>query len=80
MAPSTYCLGVDIGGTFTDLLLLCESTGEIWRAKVPSTPDDQSLAVISGKDQILKNIPNGTEVVLHAVNHGTTVATNTVLE
>ncbi|KAI4175661.1 MAG: hypothetical protein LQ343_001532 [Gyalolechia ehrenbergii] len=71
MAPSTYCLGVDIGGTFTDLLLLCESTGEIWRAKVPSTPDDQSLAVISGKDQILKNIPNGTEVVLHAVNHDT---------
>ncbi|KAL8940203.1 MAG: hypothetical protein Q9211_002390 [Gyalolechia sp. 1 TL-2023] len=80
MAPNTYRLGVDVGGTFTDLLLLCENTGETWRAKVPSTPDDQSLAVISGKDQILRNIPGGAETILHVVNHGTTVATNTVLE
>lgn len=80
MHSPLYRLGVDVGGTFTDLLLLREDTGETWRAKVPSTPEDQSLAVISGKDQILKNIPKGVDIVLHVVNHGTTVATNAILE
>ncbi|KAL8711414.1 MAG: hypothetical protein Q9225_007115 [Loekoesia sp. 1 TL-2023] len=80
MEPATYRLGVDVGGTFTDLLLISEDTGDSWRAKVPSTPEDQSLAVISGKDQILENIKDGADVVLHVVNHGTTVATNTILE
>ena len=80
MASPSYRLGVDVGGTFTDLLLLCEDTGETWRAKVHSTPEDQSLAVIRGKDQILGKIPSGADIVLHVVNHGTTVATNTILE
>lgn len=80
MDPPSYRLGVDVGGTFTDLLLLRENTGETWRAKVASTPHDQSLAVIDGKDQILKNIPDGANIVLHVVNHGTTVATNAILE
>ena len=80
MISSSYRLGVDIGGTFTDLLLLREDTGETWRAKVPSTPQDLSLAVIHGKDQILSNIPDAADVVLHVVNHGTTVATNVILE
>lgn len=80
MSIPSYRLGVDVGGTFTDLLLLREDTGETWRAKIPSTPEDQSLAVIQGKDQILSNIPNGADVVLHVVNHGTTVATNVILE
>ena len=80
MSPAFYRLGVDVGGTFTDLLLLQEDTGQTWRAKVPSTPEDQSLAVIQGKDQILSNIPNGATVVLNVVNHGTTVGTNTILE
>ncbi|KAL8904226.1 MAG: hypothetical protein Q9207_003414 [Kuettlingeria erythrocarpa] len=80
MASSSYRLGVDVGGTFTDLLLIREDTGDTWRAKVPSTPEDQSLAVIDGKDQILENIPDGANLVLHVVNHGTTVATNAILE
>ena len=80
MALPSYRLGVDVGGTFTDLLLLREDTGETWRAKVPSTPQDQSLAVIQGKDQILSNIPDAADVVLHVVNHGTTVATNVIIE
>ena len=33
-----YRLGVDVGGTFTDLLMIDEDTGETWRAKTPSTP------------------------------------------
>ncbi|KAL8791602.1 MAG: hypothetical protein Q9195_005807 [Heterodermia aff. obscurata] len=80
MEPLSYRLGVDVGGTFTDLLLLREDTGETWRAKVPSTPEDQSLAVITGKDEILKNVQDGADIVLHVVNHGTTVATNAILE
>ena len=80
MASPAYRLGVDVGGTFTDLLLLREDTGQTWRAKVPSTPEDQSVGVIQGKDQILSQVTAGADVVLHVVNHGTTVATNVILE
>ena len=80
MVSPSYRLGVDVGGTFTDLLLLREDTGETWRAKLPSTPQDQSLAVIQGKDEILSKIPDAADVILHVVNHGTTVATNVILE
>lgn len=80
MGSPSYRLGVDVGGTFTDLLLLREETGETWRAKVPSTPEDLSLGVIQGKDHILSKIVGGADVVLHVINHGTTVATNVILE
>ena len=39
----SYRLGVDVGGTFTDLLLINEQTGETFTAKVPSTPEDSSI-------------------------------------
>ena len=41
----SYRLGVDVGGTFTDLLLINEGTGETHTAKVPSTPEDSSIGV-----------------------------------
>ena len=44
----TYRLGVDVGGTFTDFLLLNEDTGETKTAKVPSTPEDSSIGVLNG--------------------------------
>ena len=44
----SYRLGVDVGGTFTDLLLINEETGETHTAKVPSTPEDSSLGVLNG--------------------------------
>ena len=75
-----YRLGADVGGTFTDLLLFQESTGSSWRAKVPTTPKDQSVGVRDGIDQILSKIPDGAEIELHAVHHGTTIATNAILE
>lgn len=80
MGPTPYRLGVDVGGTFTDLLLLNAHTGKTFRTKVPSTPTDQSLGVLAGKDQLLSSIPSSSSINLHVVNHGTTVATNTVLE
>ena len=47
-----YRLGVDVGGTFTDLLLLEEGTGAFWRHKTPSTPHDSSEGILNGVDAI----------------------------
>jgi len=74
-----YRLGVDVGGTFTDLLLIDEATGQTFRDKVPSTPSDPSQAVINGARGLceLQNIaPEEIDLFLH----GTTVATNAMLE
>jgi len=71
-------LGVDVGGTFTDLLLIDERAGTTRTAKVPSTPEDSSIGVLNGIERLCERagIDPGdiTEVM-----HGTTVATNTVL-
>ena len=74
----TYRLGVDVGGTFTDLLLVDESSGNTYMAKVPSTPDDSSIGVLNGIERIAgqSNI-DMTDVA--QVMHGTTVATNAIL-
>ena len=47
-----YRLGVDVGGTFTDLLVIDDETGRTFRDKVPSTPHDPSEAVIAGARQL----------------------------
>ena len=44
----SYRLGVDVGGTFTDVLLIDEETGQTWRAKTASTTHDQSVGVLRG--------------------------------
>jgi N-methylhydantoinase A len=74
----TYRLGVDVGGTFTDLLLVDEAGGGTWSAKVPSTPADQSLGVLEGLDRVCAKAGISPAQIDH-VMHGTTVATNTVL-
>jgi N-methylhydantoinase A len=51
----TLKLGVDVGGTFTDVLLLSQDTGELTIAKVLSTPEDQSAGVISGVRQACRS-------------------------
>jgi len=73
-----YRLGVDVGGTFTDLLLVHEKTGETWSAKVPSTPADQSIGVLNGIKRVCERAGIDPASIDH-VMHGTTVATNTVL-
>jgi len=72
-------LGVDVGGTFTDLLLINESDGSTHRAKVPSTPDNQALGVLAGIEKICA-AAGVTQDHIGDVMHGTTVATNAVLE
>ena len=73
-----YHLGVDVGGTFTDLLLIKDSDGATYTAKVPSTPEDSSIGVLNGIDRICSE--SGVDPrEIDWVMHGTTVATNAVL-
>src|SRR4051794_8516071 len=74
-----YRLGVDVGGTFTDLFLVEDADHRQWRVKTPSTPSDPSQGVLTGVTRICEaaGIAPGD---LGNVVHGTTVATNAVLE
>ncbi|MGH3114644.1 MAG: hydantoinase/oxoprolinase N-terminal domain-containing protein, partial [Gaiellaceae bacterium] len=73
--PGGSCarLGVDVGGTFTDLVSIVD--GELLTAKVPSTPTDQSVGMINSIRAA--GVEPGT---VDALAHGTTVATNALLE
>ncbi|MFC8178837.1 hydantoinase/oxoprolinase family protein [Rhodococcus sp. NPDC057297] len=70
-----YIAGIDVGGTFTDVLLCDRSTGNLRIAKVFSTPGRQAEGLLAGLRQLETPFEN-----LSAVVHGTTVATNAVLE
>ena len=71
-------MGVDIGGTFTDLVFT-NVDQHLDKLKVPSTPDDYSRAIVSGIEEYLsqKNIDGES---IDEVVHATTVATNAILE
>ena len=74
-----YRIAVDIGGTFTDVILQNEITGEIVGTKTPTTPEDQSIGLINGIKKVCEeNDVNLSEI--RSIIHGTTVATNAVLE
>ncbi|MBI3978960.1 MAG: hypothetical protein HY331_12310, partial [Chloroflexi bacterium] len=72
-------VGVDIGGTFTDLLLVDDRTGDSWVAKTLTTPDDPSIGVRTGLLQVLDlaGLPANR---LQTVIHGTTLVTNAIIE
>jgi len=72
-------IGVDVGGTFTDVILTDTSTGQQYVHKVPSTPQSQEIAVVTGIEGLLRN-NNITPDDVSLVVHGTTVATNAMLE
>jgi len=75
----TYRLGVDVGGTFTDVLLIDERTGGTYRSKTASTPQDQSVGVLRGLEKVC-GLAGITLADITQVLHGTTVATNAILE
>ncbi|MCS7464230.1 hydantoinase/oxoprolinase family protein [Paenibacillus doosanensis] len=75
----SYRLGVDTGGTFTDIALIHEQTGEVHVAKVPSTPHDPSEAVINGVREIVSQTGIDVKNISFFI-HGSTVATNALLE
>ncbi len=74
-----YRLGIDVGGTFTDATLINESTGEIQIGKVHSTPRDPSVGFLEAAHRILRQAGVGPDAVAYVV-HGTTVATNAIIE
>ena len=74
-----YRIGIDVGGTFTDLYLLDESSGRTARHKLLSTPGEPHLAPLAGIREILAKLnAAGGEVAF--VGLGTTVMTNALLE
>ena len=75
----TLNLGIDVGGTFTDLFLYDSDGARSWSAKTPSTPANQAIGVMTGIREICARA--GVEpAALDAVLHGTTVTTNALLE
>ncbi len=75
----SYRLGIDVGGTFTDLVLFHEESGTLVVEKVPSVPSDPSEGIMDGIDKILATADAAPSAVAY-VAHGTTVATNTLLQ
>ena len=74
-----FRLGVDIGGTFTDAMLVNEGTGETWSRKVPTTPRDPSVGFIDVTELVFRDASVPVEAVSYIV-HGTTIATNAIIE
>jgi len=72
-------IGIDTGGTFTDVVALDEDSGDVATTKTPSTPADPSRGFLDGIDKVLGLLGVGPEAIA-AVSHGTTVATNALLE
>ncbi|WP_420103344.1 hydantoinase/oxoprolinase family protein [Bosea sp. (in: a-proteobacteria)] len=72
-------IAVDIGGTFTDIEILDAQTGAIHQIKTPSTPSDPSVGLLTGIRQASERFGFPMEAVQYLL-HGTTIATNAVLE
>jgi N-methylhydantoinase A len=71
-------IAVDIGGTFTDIVLMA-GDGTLHESKVSTTPEDPSRAVVTGLDALLKELGVAAETVAEVL-HGTTVGSNTILQ
>ena len=74
-----YRIGIDVGGTFTDFTMIDEGSGQVHFHKVPSTPHDPSEAIQNGISGMLADHQVSPSQVSH-VGHGTTVATNLIIE
>src|SRR5258706_10345498 len=72
-------IAIDIGGTFTDVTLFDRASGRLWNAKTPSTPHDPSIGFMDGMLAALAASGLGADAVGEVI-HGTTVATNMILE
>src|SRR4051794_8913615 len=78
MADGRFRIAIDIGGTFTDIALLTDA-GLIHQSKISTTPDDPSLAVIEGVGRLLAELSLSAGAIAEVL-HGTTVASNTILQ
>src|SRR6478735_621152 len=73
----TIRIGIDTAGTFTDVVAFDEATGELVTTKTPSTPGNPADGFMAGIEKVLGLVGGGR---IAAVSHGTTVATNQLLE
>ncbi|MDP9222388.1 MAG: hydantoinase/oxoprolinase family protein, partial [Actinomycetota bacterium] len=78
-AASGYRVGVDIGGTFTDGVLVDEGSGDIWIEKVLTTPADRSIAFLDVTERLAQRVALQKDE-LRYIMHATTTATNAVIE
>jgi len=72
-------IGIDVGGTFTDLVAVDEASGEARHFKLPSTPADPAIAIANGVATLLQQAGISGEAVAF-LGHGTTVVTNLIIE
>lgn len=72
-------IGIDVGGTFTDVVMVDDKSGQVWSTKVPTTPRDRVVGAIEGYRRILE-ISGSTSADVSFLGHGTTMATNMVVE
>jgi N-methylhydantoinase A len=80
-SKAQYIIGVDTGGTFTDVVVL-SNTGEVWTAKASTTPDDFSRGVMEAVDEAARTAGIETAALLENTTlfkHGSTVATNALI-
>src|SRR5437763_481667 len=75
---SSYRVTVDTGGTFSDFVYCNEETGALTIAKLPSTPDDPSRAILAGIETLMAQGARARDIGYFC--HGTTVGTNALLE
>ncbi len=73
--PAGELIGVDVGGTFTDLVRLDPASGQVRLAKVASTPENQAFGVLNAVQEADTNLAQVALII-----HGTTTTTNAVLE
>lgn len=79
LTNARYKLGIDIGGTFTDLTLIDADGQDIHTHKVPSTPDSPSRAVVRGVTELMQRL-GAKPAAIGGFVHGTTIALNAILE
>ena len=72
-------IAIDTGGTFTDVVAINDQTGEQWAVKTPSTPDDPSIGLLTGMRKAADRA-GFPESDINQLLHGSTTATNAVLE
>src|SRR5947208_13105230 len=72
-------IGIDVGGTFTDLVAVDEESGEARHFKLPSTPSDPAIAIAGGVAALLQQAGVAGEAIAF-LGHGTTVVTNLIIE
>lgn len=72
-------IGIDVGGTFTDVVLVDDASGDIWSTKVPTTPSNRVIGAMSGFRKILE-LSGRSSGDVGFIGHGTTMATNMIVE